>query len=129
VSDQDFFFDEDEQTEKAAPQDAPAKKASAPKSSAKAPASDAPGAQSVTVTIAALIGVIGLLAGLVVGLLLPFGNTGAVEPTATGASPAGTTAPQLSPEQMQGGELPAGHPDIGAMQGGEASGSAETTSK
>jgi len=38
-------------------------------------------------------------------------------------------APQLTPEQMQGGELPQGHPDIGSMNAsGAPSGSGETTS-
>lgn len=136
MSDQDFFFDEDEQP-KAAEKSAPAKrtggssKSAGAKSSKSAAAPEAAaGAQSVSMTIAGLIGVIALLVGVIIGILLPLdGSTGTAGVGATG-SPAGQTAPQLSPEQMQGG-LPQGHPDINSMGGGAtaATGSAETTAK
>ncbi|HET6351601.1 MAG TPA: hypothetical protein VFG89_05680 [Coriobacteriia bacterium] len=113
MSDQDFFFDEDEQ-----PKDVEPVKVSAPKpAKAKAAAAAAPAAQGVSVAIASLIGVIALLAGLIVGILLPIGGTPATSATNTPSSPAGQTAPQLSNEQMQSGQLPSGHPDISGMSG------------
>jgi len=123
VSDQDFFFDEDEQPKKAEKASGGSKATSKPSASAAA----APAAQSVSMTVAALIGVIALLAGLIVGILLPIGGTTApAEPTVT--APTGQAAPQLSPEQMQGGELPEGHPDIGgAAPDAEGSGEASAT--
>ena len=117
VSDQDFFFDEDEK---------PAKSGGAVRcqeggsivfsqrvrvrpQAAAAPAA----AQSVSMTVAVLIGVIGLLLGAVIGLFV--GKSMAV-PTVAVTPGAGTgtgttqQAPQLTPEQLQGGELPAGSP-------------------
>lgn len=121
MSDQDFFFDEDEQvTEK------PSKARDSKKESVSAGPSDVPGAQTVTLTVAALIGVVALLAGMVVGILLPIGGgTPSATPTTVtpgAATGGGGTAPQLTPEQIQGGELPPGHPNIGG-----GSGSQETT--
>ena len=130
MSDQDFFFDEDEQPKAAAEKAAKpeAKKSAAAKSPAQAAPAAAAG-QGVTTTVAALIGVIALLGGLVIGILLPIGGASVpsatpsvVAPTEGGAS----SAPQLSPEQMQGGELPAGHPDIGSMSG-STTGSADAS--
>ncbi len=130
VSDQDFFFDEDE---KPAAKSG-AKKGSAPaKAATPAPPAAAPAdAQSVTLTVAVLIGVIGILLGVVVGLFIGKGMaTPAVTATDAGrrrrrcGSPQGG-APQLTQEQIQAGEMPAGHPPVG---GAEASGSAETTAK
>lgn len=115
MSDQDFFFDEDEQPKKEAAKPAPAAKkgASAP---AKTAAPAASGVQSVSMTVTALVGVIALLAGVIIGIVLPVGGGSEPVPTSvtaptTGAG--GSSAPQLTPEQLQGGELPAGHPDIG----------------
>jgi hypothetical protein len=123
VSDQDFFFDEDEQSaQKPAAKAAPAK-GTAPKATASAPAASA---QSVTITVAALIGVVALLAGVIVGILLPV-NIGSSVPapsTGIGTTTGGQAAPQLSPEQLQGGQLPAGHPQIGGTGG---NGSTTTT--
>lgn len=127
MSDQDFFFDEDE---KAA--EKPAKRAgkSAATKSAPAKAAKAAPAQSsmgveLTWTTTALIAVVTLLLGVIIGYAIPKGAT--VSETAT--TPPGTVAaPQLSPEQMQSGELPEGHPDIGAVGGSTgATGSTEAT--
>jgi len=64
-------------------------------------------------TIAILIGVIGILLGAVIGLFIGKSlavPTAAVVPAATTT---GQSAPQLTPEQLQGGQLPKGHPAIG----------------
>jgi hypothetical protein len=135
VSDQDFFFDEDE-----APAEKPAKagKAQAPVSKAAASPRKRPAAakttpkaatpaedtgtdavpfaeQTVTVLIAGLLMVISLLVGAIIGFLL--GGTSTV-PATTGipeaAAPAGGTGTEPGPltnEQMQGG-MPAGHPAV-----------------
>lgn len=131
MSDQDFFFDEDEKpTAKSQSKNAPAKKpaSSSAKAGSTKPAAAAP-AQSVTYTIAALIGVAALLLGVIVGILLPI-NVGGAGTTATPNAGLTTTgqsqAPQLTPEQMQSGQLPPGHPSIGSGSTG-ATGSATTT--
>ena len=87
--------------------------------SAKRPAA-AP-AQSVTYSIAALIGVAALLLGVIVGILLPI-NVGGASTATPDATPeqhrrAAVQAPQLTPEQMQSGQLPPGHPSVGAARG------------
>jgi len=125
VSDQDFFFDEDE-----APAEKPAAKSAAKPAGAKAQAS-APrtttaavpaGAQSVTMAVAGLIGVVALLVGIIVGILIPTGGSTAVTPPTTGVpsmGTGGTQAPPLSEDALQG-EMPPGHPPIGDTGGGEA---------
>jgi uncharacterized protein YneF (UPF0154 family) len=117
VSDQDFFFDEEEQ---------PAKPASAPKGQAKRPsASAAPrprsgkGAsasvggsffeQNVSMTVASLMTVVGLLVGVIIGFVLAPDNAQTASPAAS------QTAPTLTEEQLQSGQLPPGHPDISGM--------------
>jgi hypothetical protein len=70
-------------------------------------------------TIAILIGVIGILLGAVIGLFV--GKSMAAPSVAvTPGAGTGTTqqAPQLTPEQLQGGELPAGHPSVGGAATG-----------
>ena len=79
--------------------------------------------QTVPMTIAGLIGVVALLAGVIIGIALPSGSNQTAVPTqpAPNAVPqGGAPAPQLSPEQLQGGELPEGHPDIPGGMGGSA---------
>jgi hypothetical protein len=122
VSDQDFFFDEDEKPAKTAGKPAAKKAGSSPSrggSSAPAPAS----AQSVSMTVAILVGVIGILLGAVIGLFV--GKSMAVPSIAVtpgaGTTTTGQQAPQLTPEQLQGGQLPAGHPAVGGA-GGAATG-------
>ncbi|MEI7814428.1 MAG: hypothetical protein WCJ13_06520 [Coriobacteriia bacterium] len=118
MSDQDFFFDEDEKPAKSGG-NAPAKKAgSSPsrtgsKSTASSAGASAQG-QSVSMTIAVLMAVIGILLGAVIGLFV--GKSMAV-PSVAGTIGAGAAttqqAPQLTPDQLNSGELPAGHPSVG----------------
>ena len=128
MSDQDFFFDEDKKADKPAAK-ASAKSGTAAKPAAKSaatPADSGAGSmadQAVSMTVAVLIGVIGVLLGAIIGLFVGksmavptvAAETGAITaPAGMGSTTAtGGTAPQLSPEQLQNGELPAGHPSIG----------------
>lgn len=129
MSDQEFFFDEEEEVADKAPKpSSPQSRKSAPKrSGTSAPkpaprtsaASSAPTAggslveKQVSLTVAALMTVIGLLLGVIIGFVIPDGGTVSSSGTATPST--GSTAPQLSPEQLESGELPAGHPPIGGM--------------
>ena len=122
MSDQDFFFDEDEQQKaKEAPKPAAGSKtpASAPraKSSSAAPSA----VQTVTMTVAGLIGVVALLVGVIIGILIPTGGGDVNSPAGTFPTGAetGIQARPLTEQEMQGG-MPEGHPDIDAMTGGEA---------
>jgi hypothetical protein len=142
VSDQDFFFDEDE-----APAEKPAKadksaapaaktgtkrpvasKSAASKGSAAKAAPSGPAQdddyeavpfteQTVTVLIAGLLMVISLLIGAIIGFLLGGTSAGpAVSSVPEAASPAAGTSTDPGPltnEQIQGG-MPAGHPAVGA---------------
>ncbi len=124
MSDQDFFFDEDE---KPAPKSGGTKGTAAAKTSSPSQSDAAPvEAQSVTLAVAILIGIIGILLGVVVGLFIGKGMAApAITATTTGAgavAPA-QSAPQLTEQQIQEGQLPEGHPQVGA------GGSAETTDK
>lgn len=133
MSDQDFFFDEEETTVTGAketvkpsakseskPEPAARKSAPKPASTKPAPAKPAGGSspffeQSVSLTIASLMAVIGLLVGVIIGFLVaPDGGTVS---TGTPAATTGTdaAAPQLSEEELSSGALPEGHPDIGSM--------------
>lgn len=115
MSDQDFFFDEDEQPQKGSAKAAPtSKSAPAAKAAAAAPAAQSP------MTVMILVGVVAALLGVIIGI---FVGRSMVQPavvaTPTTTAPTGQqAAPQLSPDQLQGGELPEGHPDIGSMGGG-----------
>jgi len=124
VSDQDFFFDEEEE---AAVKPAPASTAKgagrpATKSPAPQPRQSTPASsggffdQSVSMAVAALMTVIGLLVGVIGGFLIaPDGGTATMSP-ATSNQP----APALSEDQIQSGDLPQGHPDIGSMTATES---------
>lgn len=130
MSDQDFFFDEEEQVAKEAPKtSSKSTKAAAPKADKAAPvarkASPAPAPrpaggifeQSVSMTVAALMTVIGILVGVIIGFVVaPDGATVSTgtTPTTTGAG-ATSTAPQLSEDQLNSGSLPEGHPDISSV--------------
>ena len=125
MSDQDFFFDEDEKPSKTTAK-TPAKKSgtsssSSTRSTAASTSAASAAAQPVSMTIAILMGVIGLLLGTVIGLMVGMNlvkpAAGAID--ATGGAGTAVTAPQLSPEQMQSGELPPNHPAVG---GGAATG-------
>lgn len=118
MSDQDFFFDEEDE-KPAAEQKAVG--ASTPKAGAKAAAPSnaepvfATGSfldQSVTMSVAALLVVCGLLVGVILGIFVgqSRANSGALSPGIE--SPSGQ-APQLTPDQLDSGELPPGHPSVG----------------
>lgn len=139
MSEKDFYFDEDdtedskpiEKAKAKEPAEAPAEKAApkarAPKATAERPTpATAPVAgltlQSVSMTVAALIGVVALLVGVIIGMFLP-GQQPASGPPPTGDAPAamgGAPAPQLTEDQLQGGQLPPGHPPLDQMGGGGA---------
>jgi len=81
-------------------------------------------------TVMALVGVVAALLGVILGIFIGRGMAApAVTPVNTGApiQQGEQSAPQLSPEQLQGGELPQGHPDIGGGTGGTGGGSTEAT--
>lgn len=128
MSNQDFFFDDEQPadapaekpTGKGAPEPAAASKPAAP---APRPKTVAPAAQSVTMTVAGLIGVVSLLVGVIIGILVPAGGAEVGSPVGGTMPGAGTVAPSeqarpLTPEELQGG-MPDGHPDIGGMTGGQ----------
>lgn len=124
MSEQDFFFDEEEQAvEETAPKagERPAR-TQAKRAAAVAPVA---AAQGISMTVASLIGVVALLAGVVIGMLIPSGDS-VPAPTTTGTAGTGSQAPQLSQDQLNSGELPAGHPNISGMTSGTA-GSQTTT--
>jgi len=120
VSDQDFFFDEEDDAKPAAK--GGSKTASGSKGARAPQPAAAPGSsfftQSVTMAVTSLVAVIALLVGLIVGILIPTGGA-----TPQTASPAATVAPTLTEDQLNSGELPAGHPPVS----GVATESAEAT--
>lgn len=126
MSDQDFFFDEDDQPKKDAPKSGGVKKGSG--SSRTAAAAPAGAEQSVSVTVTALVAVVAVLLGVIIGIFVGRGlATPSVPGVGSGATIEGggaTEAPQLTPEQLEGGALPEGHPDIGGGAGGAATGTA-----
>ena len=135
MSDQDFFFDDEDAPaakEPSAAASAPGKSGSgdrtAPDKSASGkqatrssatPVTPAGGQffeQNVAMPVAALLMVIALLIGMIIGIFVGKAISGSAVPVTT--SSGSTTPPSASPspltsEQMQGG-LPSGHPDIGA---------------
>ncbi len=120
MSDQDFFFDDDEKT---ATEDKPkaerARSAQPSRGQAAAQAAVPVTAQSVSVTIAALMSVCALLVGVIIGLVIPSGPTAQVGGGTSGLT-GGSGAPPgpLTPDQLSG-PLPEGHPEIGqGSQGG-----------
>ncbi|PKQ19498.1 MAG: hypothetical protein CVT66_09860 [Actinobacteria bacterium HGW-Actinobacteria-6] len=119
MSEQDFFFDE-EVDAKPAP-----RKASAPKGTSE-PTSGSFFAQDISVSIAALMAVIALLLGIIVGVLIPSGGTTSGVSTGAPAS-SSEAAPQLTPDQLDSGELPAGHPDLSGMTSDTATESTPAT--
>lgn len=124
MSDQDFFFEEEPENKDRSSK--ASTKAATPKTSPKAASTavaesavqdiddDAPLLERPTTwAVAILIGVIGLLIGAIGGFLLG-SNSGAALPAASSTAPAASTAPapELSNDQIESGELPAGHPPI-----------------
>lgn len=125
MSEQDFFFDEEEQEVAEKPA---AKKTDSPSGTAgssKPVAAAATSAQGVSMTIASLIGVVALLAGVIIGIVLPVG-AGTDVPAPSTTTGTESQAPQLTPEQLESGQMPPGHPQVGAPSG-TATGSAPTT--
>ncbi|MBE0477347.1 MAG: hypothetical protein IBX62_09645 [Coriobacteriia bacterium] len=110
----DFFFDEEEKP--AEPEKAPARAPSKPASRAAVPAaSPSLASQSVTLPVAGLLALCTLLVGVVIGLAV--GRPAAVPaPTQLPSIP----APELTPEQLEGGQLPEDHPPIGEVPGSAA---------
>ncbi|MCE5191956.1 MAG: hypothetical protein LLG08_09405 [Actinomycetia bacterium] len=125
MSDQDFFFDEEEDA-KPAPKEAStgheqvsARQAAAVKRSFFE--------QSVSMTIAALIAVIALLLGVIIGYVIPSADTTPVVSSPT-SSTGSSTAPQLTQDQINSGALPPGHPDLsGAVSSSTATASTTAT--
>ena len=146
MSDQDFFFDEEETASAEDKATKPARAAKAePKTPAKSPAKAAPVArksapsaeskassaaslfeQSVSMALAALMTVIGLLIGVIIGFVVAPDAATVSTDTPAASNGSGSAAPQLSDEQLQSGTLPEGHPDISSMG---ATGTAETPSE
>lgn len=129
MSDQDFFFDEEEKP--AAPAKGGNTGAKAP-ARAAAPAASATGIaffdQSVSMAVATLAAVCALLLGVIVGYAVkPAAVT--VPNTSGAATGSGAAAPQLTEEQLGSGQLPAGHPDIGGLQGGSGAATGTTGTK
>jgi hypothetical protein len=126
VSDQDFFFDEDDSGSAGKPSakgSTGAKVAAAASAKATTPAAAAPSIfdQNITMAVAALLMIIALLIGVILGFFL---GQSTAAPTAVSTIPAasgtgtGATPAPLTPEQMNQG-LPAGHVpvDQGAATG------------
>ncbi|MCE5204228.1 MAG: hypothetical protein LLG24_08475 [Actinomycetia bacterium] len=135
MSEKDSFFDEEED----AKPKTEAKRPSKPKTSggSKTSAGSAPRgsffAQNVSMTVASLIAVIALLLGVIIGIVIPTGSSSTSEVPAPATN---VVAPSLTQEELQSGQLPPGHPDIGGASGStsasgsaSASDSAETTAK
>lgn len=120
----DFFVDEDESPKPSPQHGAPARKPAArkttPRPVADATASSSIFEQNVSLTIAALIAVIALLLGMIVGILIPrsaaaVDTAASVSTTAASTATSSTSAPQLTQDQLDSGTLPAGHPSISSM--------------
>lgn len=154
--DQDFFFDEeDEKPARGAKTPAkPATTASAKGSakpaaktparspdgtSAREPAAPAPSPepsgsffeQNVSVAIASLAVVCALLVGVIAGVLIGQSRASGVADLPSPTAPAGQTgaAAPLTPDQLNSGKLPSGHPSIGATATGTTKPSKTATGK
>lgn len=79
-------------------------------------------------TIAALMTVIGLLVGVIVGFLVApdSATVSSGTPATSTTTDSGATAPALSEDELSSGAMPEGHPDISSMG---ASGTVETPSE
>lgn len=75
-------------------------------------------------TVAVLFAVIGVLLGAVIGLFL---GKGMVSTSSTASS--SVTAPQLTQEQMNAGQLPPGHPKIGGLPSAAATPTSKSKKK
>ena len=119
MSDQDFFFDEEETAQPAPKTESKSTAKTTGTSPAPRPrqstATSASSAsffeQNVSMSVAALMTVIGLLVGVIVGFVIaPDGAATGTETTlGTGTT---VPAPALTEDQLNSGELPAGHPAV-----------------
>ncbi len=124
VSDQEFFFDEEEDAKPKSTKAAASKRDTVSRAAPVARSGSASFfEQNVSMTVAALMTVIGLLLGVIIGVLIPAGPSTTPVTSPTGGS---ISAPALTDDQLNSGELPPGHPDISGMTGG-AGGSTTTT--
>jgi len=123
VSDQDFFFDEESDSKPPVKTSSAAKVKPVARTSAPAQASFFE--QSVSMSIAALMVVIALLVGVIIGFVIPTGGETPPVTATTGA--AVEAAPQLTEDQLSSGELPAGHPDLSSMTGSATATASATT--
>ncbi|HEX9093222.1 MAG TPA: hypothetical protein VF902_04490 [Coriobacteriia bacterium] len=147
MSDQDFFFDEEDEarpTESSAPAgkaktgsgakpqgaaSAPAKRGgAAPAASSDTSAQTPLLEQNVTVMVAGMLMVVGILVGFIIGFLIGGGTSAPAAVPSTTSAPVGAVTPgTLTDQQVQQG-LPAGHPSIGATgTGATGAPSAATT--
>lgn len=135
MSDQDFFFDEEDEAVSEAPKassksggkaQAPARQAAPKQRTAAAPSAAPAGEKQVSMTVAALMAVVSLLLGVIIGFVLPGGSTGTAPSNGAAIGTGGTAAPgPLTEDQLNSGQLPEGHPPIESMG---ATGAAEATS-
>lgn len=124
MSEQDFFFDEEDAKPAAEESKAPTGKPAQPSRQAR---STSFFEQDISVSIAALMAVIALLIGIIIGVLIPTGGTATGALSSPAASTGVSSAPQLTQDQINSGALPAGHPDLSGADSGTATGSATTT--
>ena len=119
MSDQDFFFDEDEKPSAKSPSKSGSRPAGKSGSGSAKPAagytpSISSDFQTVSLTVAVLIAVIGVLLGVVIGLFVGRSMaTPAISATSLSSGSSGAVvAPSLTDQQLNSGQLPAGHPKI-----------------
>ncbi len=120
MSDQDFFFDDEETPAEAKEPKKAEPEASKPQARGRASGkhtSAAAGPPTVTMTVAGLIGVIALLIGVIIGVVIPTGASTPISPAGMPAGMGDGEARPLSPEEMQSGQMPPDHPDISEMLG------------
>lgn len=125
--DQDFFSEGEEsesKTEKPAAKGTSAKTSSskpaskavaakvAPKPAAKAPASSSFFDQQISVAMASLVAIVALLVGVIGTMLFVGTPSTTTTPANSFQGTGGAAAPQLTPDQLNSGQLPAGHPAI-----------------
>jgi len=127
MSDQDFFFDDDEVVEEIV-ETKPAKAEKAAKkdknaSVAKELAADEEVVEGLVITpaICALIGLIALLLGIIIGIFIGWSLTPTTTPVSNTPSINGggmggmSNAPVLSEDELKQQGMPADHPDISGM--------------
>ncbi len=129
MSDQDFFFDDEEVEESpkgGAKKPSPKGGSSKPVKAEKPVAAAAEGVsffeQAVPMQVVALVAVIALLIGVIGGFFLapkPIASNTTVLPASTGTTSGGTGtggAPSLTEDQLNSGQMPAGHPDVSGAE-------------